>query len=320
MPLVVGITIPPPPVPEPSIVPAAQPVIDPVGRPRTTWTDPDGDVWELTGPHEVHGWFTTQAIGGWGAASVDLVTDPQARGGVVVRHARRMERRLTWPLHIFGDTHMEFVTRNRALMRAFTMTSQRQRPGTLTVYRPDTTARAIDCWYEGGWEGNAVAGEDVVYANPVLTLFCPDGFWRDVEPERVSRSYAVGDTPFLDPYLTISSSRVLGATTVANGGDVEAWPKWTITGPISALVATNHTLGAAFTLTYGLAAGETITITTNLPAIRGPGGQNLASALNWPAAELWPLAPGNNNVTFAATGADAGTEIELEFYPRYEAA
>lgn len=304
----------PPPPPGTSL--AAKPQ---VGTMRATWTSPDGEVIQLTGPHDVHGWLTRRDIAGWGAAPVTIVTDPLARGGVSVRHQRAEPRRLTWPLHVYGDTHIEFLGRYRRLMRAFTLTKYKG-PGLLTIARPDASARAIQCLLEDGFGGEA--GENLRFANPVLTLFCPDGFWRDTEVQYVRREYVGATKPYLNPYLTVSSSQVLGETTIVNPGDVEAWPSWRITGPATQLVATNHTTGESFTLTYTLLAGEvaTITITPDRALVRGPAGQNLVSALNWPGASLWALLPGVNEVDFQLNGSGLGTQVELSYYPRYETA
>lgn len=315
MPLVVGtFPVAPPDVWQPP------PIEDP-GRPSFTWTDPDGVVWDLSAPHEVHGFLTTEQVGGWGATPIELITDPIARGGVEVRIPRIKERRLTWPLHVYGDTHVEFTARRRALMRAFTMTSIRKRPGLLTVSRPDGDARCVEAWYEDGWGGNP--GEDVRYANPVLTLFCPQGYWRSVEPEPVERVYDEGSgDSFLDPYPTVSSGQLIGDTVIDNAGDAEAWPVWTITGPATALTATNLTTGAEFILTYALDDGEVATIDTrsHRPLVRGPAGQSIVGSLNWPAAELWSLAPGANEVTFLVEGGGPGASIRITYYRQYESA
>src|SRR5690606_37411717 len=112
----------------------------------------------------------------------------------------------------------------------------------------------------------------------------------------------------------------LGDTVIYQDGDVEAWPVWTITGPLEQLIAINHTIGASFTLTYSPGAGDEIVITTDPPTVRGPGGEVLTGALDWPGATLWGLVPGENRVAFVALGASAGTRIELTYVPRYETA
>lgn len=282
-----------------------------------TWTAPDGSLWQLTDTTDASGWFTRTEIAGWAATSYEIVTDPNARGGESVRHIRSQPARVTWPLHIWGANHQQFTDRERRIKRAFTMTVHRGLPGVLRVARPDGRAREIEAYYEDGFGGNS--GEHWVNANPVLTLYCPDGYWRDVAATVATRSYAPASS-FFRPFLTITGSNVLGDTVIDNPGDVTAWPVWTIHGPCTQMKATNATTGQSFTLTYNLLAGETITITTDRPTVRGPAGQNVVNALNWPSAYLWGLLPGANTVQFVAAGSGEGSSVELAFHARYEGA
>jgi hypothetical protein len=291
-------------------------VVD-VGNMYATFTDPDGTMWELSDTSPTLGWFTTFGIAGWGARPYEFTLDPLPRGGDSVRFIRAEPARLIWPVHIYGDTHLEWLARYRDIKRAFMKTVHQTASGVLTCARPDGSAREIDVFYEAGFEGEP--GENWVFANPTLTLLAPDGYWRDTEPTLVEREFSVG-TPYLNPYRTVSSSQVLGDTTINNPGEVTAWPEWTITGPASAVSATNLTTGQQFEVTYTLLAGETITITTLRPTIRGPLGENIASALNWPSAYLWPLKAGNNQIQFNVDGAGVGTSIVLSFHARYEGA
>ena len=306
-------------LPEPTPAGELQVWSEDVGTIDATWTDPDGQVWQLSNTSDEVGYFTTAGIAGWGANPIEIITDPLARGGEEVRSIRAHPRRITWPLHIYGDTHLEFLTRYRNLLGAFTRTTHRRAPGILRVARPDgvQAAREIECYYEDGFGGEA--GEGWLSASPVLTLMCPDGYWRSTAPIVHRYAYTPGRL-FLHPYPSLSSSRVLGDMLIDNPGDIEAWPVWEITGPATAITATNPQAGGGFTLTYPLAAGETVVITTNRPTVRGPGGINLAGALSWPGAMLWPLLAGRNQVTVQVAGADDGTSVTLTFQPRFEGA
>lgn len=288
-----------------------------VGTMSATWTDPTGQVWQLTDISPELGWFTTPAVAGWGAAPYEIVTDPQPRGGETVRNIRQQPARLQWPLHIYGETHGEFLLRWRNIKRAFMSTVHLSAPGVLRVSRPDGTAREISAFYEDGLRGEAGGGW--LREDPVVTLYCPEGAWRAVQPTIVTRS-AGASVGFLSPFGTISSSQVLGTTQIDNPGELIAWPTWTITGPATAVTATNTTTGQSFTLTYTLSAGQSATITTNRPTVRGPAGENISGSLNWPGAYLWPLMPGTNDITFAVAGAGTGTQITLAFYARYDGA
>jgi hypothetical protein len=314
MPLLVGAGLTPSPHPDNPTVPVW---VEDAGSIYATWTDPLGQQWQLSNTDDHLGYFTTDAIAGWGAVPVEIITDPLSRGGEDVRHIRAEPRRLTWPLHIFGDDHLQFLTRYRNLLRAFTATTHRRTPGVLRVARPDGTAREIEAFYEDGFGGEA--GENWLFANPVLTLFCPDGYWRAAEPTIIPRTNAPG-RPYLRRYPQVSSAQVLGAFTATNPGEVDAWPTWTITGPATKVIAVNTDAGGAFTLTHDLPPGETITITTNRPTVRGPGGRNLTDALDWPGAMLWPLVPGTNQVDVQIHGAGPGSGFTLTFHARFEGA
>lgn len=286
--------------------------------PTFTYTDPSGTVWDLLAIDPDLGYFTKPGVAGWGATKYTLTTDKRPRGGVNIRAVYAEEARLTWPLHIFGDTHLQWLQTYRALKRAFTMTVHRNQVGVLRVTRPNGAAREIEIMYESGLEGEG-GNDDWLSSNPVLTLMCPEGYWRDTQPVVVPRSFQAG-TSFLAPFPTVSQAQVLGDSIINNPGDVDAWPEWTITGPADLVTATNQTTGQTWTLTKTIAAGELIKITTQRPTVRGPAGENLINGLNWPSAYLWGLVPGDNDVNFGVAGAATGTAIELVFYPRYEGA
>jgi hypothetical protein len=291
--------------------------LEDVGTITATWTDPSGTVWPLSDTSDEVGWFTTQGPAGWNATTYEIVTDPLPRGGEEVRFIRSKPGSVTWPLHVFGDTHLQYVDRARQIRKAFTKTVHLGLPGTLTVARPDGTARSIQAYYAGGLEGQS--GEGWLSSTDAITLFCPDGYWRDISPVTFTSAYAAG-SDFLNPYPQVSAGLAFGDETVNNAGDVDAWPQWTITGPMTAVTATNVTSGYEFTLAYNLAAGDQITISTDRPMVRGPAGENLSGSLDWPTAYLWSLLPDDNDVIFNVSGAAAGTSIQLLFYPRYEGA
>lgn len=314
MPVILGGTTTPPIVSVPTPAPVAAPQVFDLRRPQATYIAPDGSEWPLSLP--ALGWSTVDDVGGLGAAPVDLVTDSHPRGGARVRHVQPQPRTINWPVLVWGASHLEFLDRWRSLARAFAMT-RRRGPGRLRVTRPDGSRRETFVYYAAGFDGDPGRGftDDVA----VISLFCEDPYFRAVEP--LSLTYGFGASrPFLTGYPSLSSGRVFGVTTATNPGDVEAWPEWVLTGPATSLTATNLDTGEAFTLTYTLTAGQTLTVTTDPPTVRGPTGQNLTTALSWPGAVLWGLEPGRNAVNFAVTGAGVGSSIELRYTPRFETA
>ncbi len=294
------------------------PTNDNAGTMTAIFTDPTGTDWYLTDTSPERGYFTLFGVSGWGATTYEYSVDPVPRGGESVRYIRSMPARITWPMHVWGETHLAFIEKLREIKRPITSTAHRRAPGVLTVYRPDGSGRSIEVYYEDGFRGEG-GTEDWLSANPVITFYAPDGYWRDIEPVTILRQYSPG-VNFLNPFPSISSGQVLGDTTLDNVGDVDAWPEWRITGPMASLTATNNTTGQSFVMTYSLGAGDDVTITTQQPSVRGPASENLVNTLDWPDAYLWPLVPGENDVTFTVGGSGSGTQIELTYYPRYEGA
>lgn len=305
--------------------PPQQPIlIEDVGFAVATWYAPDGSVWPLM--DERRGWRSlAEGITGLDAAPISITSDDRPRGGGGVRHIQPEMRSITWALEVWSDeSHAEFVARWRALMRAFTQTTQLG-PGTLEIARPDGSARRIEAYYQEGWDGKTGLG--VLSDQVVFTLTCEDPYWRDVVAQPVHREYSVGRN-FLSPFYTLSSGQVLGDTTILVRGEVEAWPDWVITGPASLITATNQDTGESFALNpnaedigHGnLLAGQKVTISTRPPRVRYMDGSVWTGALNWPQAVLWSLKPGLRHVTFQLDGAGPGSAVDLSFFPRYEAA
>lgn len=313
--LVPTVVVTPPPVVPPSPFPHTP---DP-GRPVITWIH-SGIEWPLTSPSA--GWHTLDGVTGWGAAPVQITTKPRPRGGGRVQHIQPQIRYLSWPLRVHAETHLELVRLWRLISAAFTQTSRRG-PGILRVARPDGTAREIEAYYQKGFEGEP--GQGHTYDTAPLMLLCEDAYWRDIEDhEPIIREY-VGGSPvdYQDPYPSVSSGQSLdGAFTIVNPGQVEAWPVWTITGPMTSLIAENNTTGEAFTLTTTLVdSTETITIDADgdEPSVIGPDGvTSLFGSLNKPGAVLWGLAEGTNDIEFTMAGAGAGSKISLTWRNRWE--
>lgn len=294
-----------------------------IGYASITYIDPAGTRWPMT--NILADWYTlADGVSGLGAAPYVLTSDPHPRGGARLRHVQPQARSIVWPVLVKGADHAAFTANWRAMARAFTRTL-RDGPGLLEVARPDGTARRIAVYYSNGWDGRGQTATGITWDSAVVTLWCEDPYWVDVQPQTVHRETG-SQVDYLVPYPSVSSSQVLGATTVENPGDVDVWPSWQITGPASVITFTREDTNEAFTLdmtetVHGpLLAGETVTVSTDPPRVRSDTGENLASGLNWPAAVLWSLPPGETPVTFQLDGAAPGSAVDLTFHPRYETA
>ncbi|MGC9544032.1 phage tail protein [Streptomyces sp. UG1] len=250
-------------------------VLPEIGFATASFTGPDGVTWPLTNPPG--GWFTlADGVSGVGAAPVELTTDDHPRGGSRLRHVQPVSRTVVWPLHVYGDDHLQFTARWRALARAFTGTLRRRPdgtypPGVLEIARPDGTRRRIECFYREGFEGQGARGTGINSDTAILSLYCEDPYFYDPQPMAERREFATGED-FLQPYPSVSSGQVLGATVLVNPGDVIAWPSWTITGPASLVTFTHDDSGDSFVLdpadvSGSLLAHEQVIITTDPPKV-----------------------------------------------------
>lgn len=302
------------------------------GTIAATWTDPDGIIYPLTQPWSDTGpgYLTMNGPSAWGSSPIELVTDPYPRGGEVVRFIRAGARRIQWPLYVGGDSHADFVRNYRTIMKGFTKTTYRRAPGILEIKRPDGTARRIQGFYEQGFEGEA--GENWLWAKPTIQLFCPDGYFYDPVAVPFTRDAAVvspgqDNGSYYDPFLIIGKSGTFDnsdtVTTITNPGDVDAWPIWTLKGPLNGFTATNTTTGMRFGFDYDIPAGVTVTISTNPPSVRDSNGLNLSRFIDWfnvAGTALWAFVPGPNNVIFALDAPQEGASVSMTFLPRYETA
>ncbi|NYV72991.1 phage tail domain-containing protein [Streptomyces sp. UH6] len=302
----------PPPVQVPEIGYAAITYVDPTGR-RWPMTDISRDVFALA-----------DGVSGLGATPYKLTTDTQPRGGSRIRHVHAESRAIIWPVLVKGSDHSDFVERWREMGLAFTRTL-REGPGRLEVARPDGSMRWIDVVYSEGWEGRGQAATGITWDSAVVTLLCEDPYWIAAEALSVHRESGTPED-YQVPFPTVSSSQVLGATTVTNPGDIQVWPTWVVSGPATAITMTHEATGESFTLTMSatphgpLLAGQTVTVSTDPPAVTSGTGENLFGGLDWPTAELWGLAPGDNAVTFQLDGSGPGSAVDLTYYPRFETA
>ncbi len=328
MPLITAPYVAPPDTDPPGGTPVPLPEI---GYATAQYTDPTGTVWPLTDVGS--GWWTlAEGVSGLGAVGYELATDAHPRGGARLRHAQPQPRTIVWPLFVQGSDHMEFLTRWRALATAFTRTLRLgpdglRVPGVLEIARPDGSRRQIEVFYEGGFEGQDKQGWGRDCDAAVISLWCEDPYWTDPVPQSVHRE-AGALSDFFDPYPTVSSSQVLGDTVVRVHGDTTVWPTWVVTGPASLITVTHTGTGASFALDpdadaigHGaLLSGEQVTIRTDPPSVRFENGDSWIGGLDWPTADLWGLAPGDNPVSFQLDGSGPGSAVDLVYYPRYETA
>lgn len=284
------------------------PIIPPVsasGILRFEWVDPGGTTRDLTWQTSPR-LFVARGATGLGMAEVEFAADkiPYASGSLV-RHVNVPPRRIELPIVVREDSIGDLVLTVDDLREWFGTADERVRdPGYLKVTRPDGSVRKIAAYYAGGLEGDMGAG-GTGWTQYVVSLYCPDP-WATADEETVL-TYTTADLP------TFS---------MINGGELDAYPIWTITGPVAIASAANVTTSKSWTHDAQLAGGETLIVDTRPASIRTTSqvydgtGANRYADLN-PASSLFWLVPGQNNLAAALTGTSGATEVELRYLARY---
>lgn len=292
----------------------------PLYRPWTgidgmTWTGWDGSVWDLLSltsgvvllnddvrglgtPEFTH--HTSQAHGVPGARWRGWDTEP---------------RSVLWPVMIYhGGGSREWLRHHDQFMR----TLRPDRTGTWEV-RSVMGRRRLACRLDSdgsdaypvdpallGWH---VYGLRLVAHSPWWVGDAVSLTWRAVSPTQRAFLPAAGQQGF---YLT--NPFTAGSAEVTNPGDADAFPVWTLRGPISA-GATVGTQGSHATVTFSLAMGEWLRIDTNPDRLTvedatGSRFADLTGDVGFP-----PIPPGRDiplTVNFQGAGS-----IEATFSPAY---
>lgn len=219
---------------------------------------------------------------------------------------------------IQGSNQTDFETVRTQLQNAM---NPKRGDGYFRATRADGVMRDIFCRYDSGFEGDESWGvSSSVYEEVLLKFVAHDPYWYDTLATVLTFPASAATNFFPITPLKLSSSSVLGNNSIYNGGDAEAYPVWTITGPGTNPILTNGTTGKAITTTVTLAAGETLVIDTQAKTARipqrTPPTDNLFSALSF-ASVLWTLVVGQNAISVTMGATAAGSQIQVSYKQRW---
>lgn len=276
-----------------------------------------------------------KGIQGFDAPTVDVFYDElTGLDGGLFRDTRATTREIFIPIVLWAKDRPSFLTLKRDLLARL---SPIRGPGRIRVTEGDNTSRYIDCFYTSGAEGAYTEDEGGFFWQKYGLIFrAMDPFWYDDVPVQINWTseaadlksfFGDGTEPFLGLRLNPSRS-INGSTSITSVGDYEAWPTWTITGPVDgvSMEVSGASVGS-FALNTSLASGEVLYVDTrpsrrrilkldNPPII---AGQNYWRALN-PGDSFWSLRSGESQITINAGSVGPGTSISMNYRPRYYSA
>lgn len=223
------------------------------------WLGTDGSFWDLMSG-DVRA--SIGGIKGLGMPDVAFQTSTSAgRDGQRLRGLRRNPRAVFIPVRFKGIASTDVLGVQRDFWQALGLGEY----GTLVATTPDGATRSLRCRFEddGGY-AYALDPFTTFVTSIGLSLTADDPYWYG---ETVGTSYSLdpasqvnffggGDpaAPGVAPDFVISPSSGTQSYTIDNPGDVDAWPRWWITGP-----ATSFQVGIG---------GRVIAASINIPAGR----------------------------------------------------
>lgn len=287
--------------------------VEPWTRSRMLWTGWDGSVWDLTDPSA--GVFV-QGTGVEGLSSPthqSWVGESPAVHGQFFRGYRVEPRQVFWPVHLYSDAG---TTEWLALDRAFWKSLQPGKHGTWTVETPGGGKRSLSCRFVD--DGRHSFERDPMFrgwASYGVSLIADDPFWTG---EAVRRVWAQSDAVDFyggvakAPVFHISSGSQLSTAKITNEGDLEAWPVWTITGPLTSV--TVGVDGETVQWNVALTSTDILVIDTD-PQVQSAwlNGTDVTDQLG--TADFAPIPAGLErplSLTMAGTGS-----VEARITPRF---
>lgn len=273
-----------------------------------TWTGWDGSLWNLTKASE--GVVMLPGVRGLTMPPVVHYTTayPTVAGARWRGHAVD-PREVFWPIQLFSDVGSQaWIDRDRAFWR----TMRPDKTGTWTVIQPSGEERKLDCRFDNDSEQSFNTDPVMVgWSNYGIVMKANAPFWRGTP---ITREWVAGaPVPFFPTGgtggLTIGSSRGLSTATIKNPGDVEAFPVWELTGPVTS--ASVGIGGKTINVPFAIAAGQVLIINSD-PAVQSATlynvtGSGATRVLSSPVNKTMQLGA----VNFAPVPAEATTPLSL---------
>lgn len=293
---------------------------------QLTYQGADGSIWDLTNGNVFVDQRGIEGLGNpeWNRQTLESAgSDGQRRTG---QRSRAKARAGYLPCTLSAPTPADWYPLSASWWNAW----DTDVTGRLTVTMPDGSFRTLDICLQDDdsyapTTDPSINGVEVIGVNFVAD----QPFWLgqeqiayfDVQSTTTTTDFFNGGAA--PPFNLASSSTVVnpdGASLgLTNPGDVDAWPVYTLLGPVSDFSATinGHTVAGTFTCP----AGASVVIDSD-PArqtaflYQGTIGQNISPSLT--SVDFAPIPKGGAaTITASVTGTGSMT---VSFYPRYKRA
>jgi hypothetical protein len=282
------------------------------------------------------GIFVMPGATGLDAPPFELHADdsPNLDGGIF-RDARAVAREIMIPLFLHGIDRKTIRELKRRLVSEL---NPKKGFCVLKFIEGDAVPRYLKCYYKSGMEGSETEDQSgFTWKKFGIQLTAYDPYFYGDDVQVAEWAFGEGEA-FLHEEsffpLHLNAGIVIGSEIdVTNPGDVEAWPRWELTGPIKGFKFTSPEIekpdGTKVTYSFGIAAdgsgtdivpaGRVLTVDTR------PGVKSLRDNLNtnyWPllddSPQLWFLPEGESQCTVDIVPGSANAKVRLTFQPRYE--
>lgn len=250
---------------------------------------------------------------------------PNLDGGIF-RDARAVQREIMIPVVLYGQDRQALKALQKRLIQAI---NPKRGPVAIKAVEGDGVPRYLYCYYKAGMEGSEdIDSSGFRWKKFGLQFTAYDPYWYSDTVEAAHWTFGVGD-PFLSTTeaffpLHITAGVVSGSgLLIDNPGDVEAWPTWTLSGPIKSfnfVGPDGHSFGIPADPGGAdiLPDGRTLVIDTR------PGYKTLMDDQGtnyWPlldsSPQLWPIPEGVSECTITVVSGSTNAEVQLTFRPRY---
>lgn len=286
---------------------------------QITWLGVDSSAWNLsTGNEHV---YLLDGLAGIGDPPFQAFWQERLGDGDRYRGTRLTRREAILKVGVgAGLTGLTW----RAVDRAWWQSWSRDRFGVLTFYQEDLSRRHLHLRlarqtdhvfdFDPGEEG----GQEYVIA-----VVAEQPLWSG-DDVTTTWSFAAGGEDFyggvagggFGPPYVLSPSNGFGETLVTNAGDVPAWPRFEVSGPMAAATITVD--GHNIDLPAGVPAGQSRYVLTDPPEVYGgflePRWNEMTGAVDFAPVPVGGTVP----VTVSVSSPSAGAFVKMTITPRYE--